>query len=235
MGLGLQATYAWAHSLDTTSSFEDTSFQSAGGVDVYGNLRRDYGDSAFDGRHRFVTSASYDLPNLNRILSWMPNYLFGGWRVTGINTYQTGIPIAFQDSRNRSLTCSTVYNYYACPDRPDLVFQPQPLDPRTAGFNGKTNYFFDPSAFKDNALGTEGTTRRGQLHGPKFWNLDFSLQKETKITEHTSITLGADAFNIFNHANFARPTASFSSSNFGRVTAITGNPRLVQLGARFIF
>jgi len=232
-GLGLHATYAWAHSLDETSSFEDTSFNAAGNVDVYGNLRRDYGDSAFDGRHRVVGAVSYDLPNLNRIVSWMPSRVFGGWRIAGINTYQTGFPIIFQDTRNRSLTCSTVYRFYGCPDRPDLVFQPQQLDPRTATFNGKTNYFFNP----DNALGTEGTTRRGQLHGPGFWNLDMSLQKETAITERIKIALSADAFNIFNHANFARPTASFSSSNFGRVTAVTGSApaRIIQLGAKFIF
>ncbi|PYX84291.1 MAG: hypothetical protein DMG70_07165 [Acidobacteria bacterium] len=69
----------------------------------------------------------------------------------------------------------------------------------------------------------------------RFWNMDFSLQKETKITERTVIQLSADAFNLLNHTNFARPIGRFDSSLFGRVTAITGNPRLLQLGARFIF
>jgi hypothetical protein len=45
-GLTLHSTYAWAHSLDTSSSFEDVGFLAAGNVDSYGNLRRDYGDSA---------------------------------------------------------------------------------------------------------------------------------------------------------------------------------------------
>lgn len=236
-GLQVLSTYTWAHSLDVSSSFEDTSFLTAGGFEAYGNLRRDYGDSTFDARHRWTFSFSYDVPNLNKLswFSWMPSRLFGGWRLTGINTVQTGFPIKFQDSNNNSLTCSTSFSFYSCPDRPDLVTFPTALDAHTATFNNKTNYYFNPASFKDNALGTQGTMCRGCFHGPGFWNVDFSLQKDTHITEGTNIQLRVEMFNLLNHTNFANPTADFASSNFGRITAITGNSRLVQLGAKFIF
>src|SRR5437588_3906039 len=79
------------------------------------------------------------------------------------------------------------------------------------------------------------TNARHRTRSSRFWNMDFSLQKETKITERTVIQLSADAFNLLNRTNFARPIGRFDSSLFGRLTAITGNPRLLQLGARFIF
>jgi hypothetical protein len=238
-GLQLLTTYTWAHSLDTGSSFENIAFLTAGGFDANGNLARDYGSSAFDARHRWVVSFSYDVPNLNKLswFAWMPGRIFGGWRLTGINTVQTGFPIDFQDSNNRSLTCSTSFSFYSCPDRPDLVSQPIALDPHTATFGGKANFYFNPASFTNNALGTQGTTPRGFFYGPGFWNADFAVEKNTPITEGTNIQLRLEAFNLFNHTNFANPSGSFTSSNFGRITAIrTGtNSRLVQLGAKFIF
>jgi len=114
---------------------------------------------------------------------------------------------------------------------------PTPTDPHSATFNNKVTYFFNPADFANNALGTEGNAGRGILHGPGFWNFDASLQKETKITERMSLTLGASAFNFFNHTNFGQPSGSFSSANFGRVTGIASNSnsRIVQLDARFRF
>ena len=246
-GLQIHGTYAWAHSLDNGSSYEGSAASGIG--QETGDLKRNYGDSDFDARHRFVASWSYDVPNLNKLsmFSWLPSRVMGGWQLSGIYTYQTGFPITFSDTRNLSLNCSNFFSFYGCPDRPDVVSNPVVTDPHNANFTTtgvactpgtagcRSNYFFNPGAFVDNALGTEGTTRRGQVHGPNFSNVDFTLRKETKITEKTSITLGADAFNILNHTNFARPSGSRSSSNFGRVTAINGNPRLVQLVARFVF
>jgi hypothetical protein len=234
-GLQVLGTYTWSHSLDVGSSFEDIAFLFGGGSDAYGNLKRDYGDSAFDTRHRFTVSTSYDIPNINKlsVFSWMPSRIFGGWRVTGVNAYQTGQPIVIEDRNNWSLTCSTSLAFYSCPDRPNLVATPVALDPR----DSTSHLFFTPSSFVNNNVGTQGTTRRGWLHGPSFWNIDFSLQKDTKITEGTAIQVRAEAFNLLNHTNFANPTGNFSSGNFGKVTAIRNfqNSRLVQLGAKFIF
>jgi hypothetical protein len=240
-GLQVLGTYTWAHAMDEGSSFEDVAFLANGGNDPYGNLKRDYGDSAFDTRHRFTVSTSYDIPNLNKLsmFSWMPSRVFGGWRLTGINAFQTGQPIIFQDNSDNSLTCSGTFTYYSCPDRPDVNFKPSILDPRSAGatFGTLNHYFFNPAAFQPNAIGTLGTLRRGFLHGPSFWNVDFSLQKDTKITEGTTIQARVELFNLLNHTNFANPSGNTSSGNFGRITAIRANTnsRLVQLGAKFIF
>src|SRR5208337_1539207 len=62
-----------------------------------------------------------------------------------------------------------------------------------------------------------GNTNRNFFTGPNYFNADFSLQKAFKIRENMTFTLGANAFNVFNHPNFDNPVGSISSGLFGQV------------------
>jgi hypothetical protein len=239
-GLAFETSYTWAHALDVSSSFEDTAFLTAGGVNPYGGFSRDYGSSAFDARNRFVASFIYDIPDISKefgFSNFAASRFFGGWKLVGINAMQSGFPVQFQDTNNLSLVCAWNLSFYSCPDRPDLASMPQALDPRSATFGGKTHYFFNPASMKNNALGTMGNVGRGLFDGPAFWNDDFSIQKDIKVTEGTRFELRLEAYNVFNHTNFANPNGNVASGNFGRITAIrtTSNSRLVQLGGKFYF
>jgi hypothetical protein len=238
-GLQFVTSYTYSHSLDTGSSFEDVSFQSAGSFDPYGNRARDYGNSAFDARHRFTLVFSYDFPRPTFGPSFVPRVL-GGWRVTGQTVVQTGFPINLQDSNELSLVCSTTYSFYACPDRPDIVSAPRLLDPRASA----NHQWFDPTTFTDNAVGTLGNVSRGFLRGPGYWGTNFSIQKDTRITERMNIQLRLEAYNVFNHANFANPDGDVASATFGQILSlrpfVNNGPspegsRLIQLAAKFIF
>ncbi len=236
-GLSFLSAYTYSHSLDVSSSFEDTAFQFAGGVDPYGQFGRDYGSSAFDARHRWVLTLDYEIPSLKHLWSAVPGRLVEGWRVNGINALQTGFPINFQDTGSRSLTCSLNFSFYACPDRPQIVSTPTILDPKTSKIGLKNHYYFNPSAFGRETLGTLGNVGRGYLYGPGYWNTDFSLQKDTRVTEGKTLQLRFEAYNVFNHTNFANPVGSVSSGNFGRISALRNftNSRQIQLGAKFLF
>jgi hypothetical protein len=236
-GLEVGSAYTWSHSLDVSSSFEDTSFQGAGGVDPYGNFARDYGASAFDTRQRWVVTMVYDLPNLAKALQWSngaASRVFGGWRISGINAMQTGEPILLQADTENSLTCADTYTFYSCADRPDQLGPVTKLNPRLPGHK-----FFDTTAYTPNAVGTLGTTKRGSLYGPAFWNTDFTFQKNTMITEGKEFEMRIDFFNLFNHTNFANPHQDLAG-DFGPFGAVGGirsgtNSRLIQLSARFTF
>lgn len=236
-GLQFLSAYTYSHSLDVSSSFEDTAFQASGGVDPYGDFARDYGSSAFDARQRWVFSFDYEIPSLKHLWAAAPNAIFDGWRINGINAIQTGFPINMQDSNNRSISCDLFVSFYGCPDRPDLVSTPVLLDPKTSVIGTKNHYWFDPSAFTDNAIGTLGNVGRGFLRGPGYWNTDFSLQKDTRIMEGKTLQLRIEFYNIFNHTNFANPSGNVASVNFGRISAIRSftNSRQIQLGAKFFF
>ena len=247
-GLELQSAYTWSHSLDISSSFEDSAFLTAGGVDNYGpNRKRDYGNSSFDARQRWVVDFVYQAPSFAKRWGRIADSLVDGWVFTGINILQSGNPILFQDSDLLSLSCSPNYSFYACSDRPDIVSRPTKLDPRLPGLSPtlKGHYWFNPASFTDNALGTQGNTPRGYFNGPGLWNTDFTVRKDFRVTESSRFQTEIDFFNIFNHTNFGNPGApgtgtegnDVGAGTFGQIQAIrTGtNSRLIQLGGKFIF
>jgi hypothetical protein len=92
------------------------------------------------------------------------------------------------------------------------------------------------------ALATYGSVPRNFLRGPGRTNVDFSVAKTTAITERLKLEIRGDAFNLFNHAEFANPSTDITSTRFGRITT-TGDPgppidhkeRIIQLAARFTF
>jgi hypothetical protein len=84
-------------------------------------------------------------------------------------------------------------------------------------------------------LASPGNLGRNTFVGPGWWNLDFSLVKDTKITESKQIQFRAEFFNIRNHATFATPGASIGSPNFGISTGTATAERIIQFGLRFMF
>jgi len=70
-----------------------------------------------------------------------------------------------------------------------------------------------------------------------------SASKESQITERVGIELRAEAFNIFNRAQYGSPNANFSNlGTFGTITSVvnasptgSGGPRQVQLALRLKF
>jgi hypothetical protein len=88
-----------------------------------------------------------------------------------------------------------------------------------------------------------GNTGPGIVLGPGQFNFDVTLQKLTAITERTSLQFRAEFFNLFNHPQFNQPNyiagnvtlPTVNSANFGQITSTSVNPRVLQLGLKFIF
>jgi len=97
-----------------------------------------------------------------------------------------------------------------------------------------------------NTTNSFGNLSRNAITGPGFADVDFSLEKNTKITERLNLQLRADIFDIFNHPSFANPTAgaanaSDTSTTFGQISATRfavgdlGSSRQIQLAGKIIF
>jgi hypothetical protein len=150
--------------------------------------------------------------------------------------------------------------------QPLTVFDPHQVQT----INGITgNFYFNPLAFSNSQVGsssdpcpapspscfpstaqvvanpalrTYGSVPRNFLRGPGRTNVDMTVAKVTALTERLKLEIRADAFNLFNHAEFANPSTNITSVNFGRITT-TGDPgppidhheRILQLAARFTF
>ena len=61
-----------------------------------------------------------------------------------------------------------------------------------------------------------------------FKNFVFSEARGTRLE------LRLEAFNTFNHTQFHDVSTTFTGSTFGAVTS-TWDPRVLQLGAKFVF
>jgi hypothetical protein len=69
-----------------------------------------------------------------------------------------------------------------------------------------------------------GAMGRNSVYGPNFWDVDMALMKDVAITEHVTFSFGAQAYNLFNHANFDQPVNDISNPQFGSSIATVGPP-----------
>ncbi len=95
--------------------------------------------------------------------------------------------------------------------------------------------YFNTSVFTVNRVGTFGNSGKNILRGPRYFNTDFSIVKNTSISEAKSVQFRAELFNAFNNVNFGLPNSTVSSdSQFGRITSAL-DPRILQFGLKFLF
>jgi hypothetical protein len=96
--------------------------------------------------------------------------------------------------------------------------------------------WFDTSLFGANAVGTFGNSGRNIIRGPRYFNLDFGLLKNTRITERVNLQFRTEFFNLFNNVNLRLPNSNASSSQIGRITSVVDDSqRIIQFGLKLIF
>ena len=76
---------------------------------------------------------------------------------------------------------------------------------------------------------------RNVLRGPSQGNIDLALSKRTAIGERLHAEFRGEFFNLTNTPNFTSPNGSITSSSFGEITTITGNPRVAQFALKVMF
>jgi len=190
-------------------------------MDSY-NLRGDWGPSSYNRNNVFVASYVYPLP-FWRTGSELYKKLLGGWQISGVTTFQSGLP------QNITLAAD-VAGAGAGSQRPNLV-----SDPRS-GVTGQQ--FLNPAAFAVPAAGTYGNLGAYSIFGPGQVIWDASVQKAFRVSEKFRADFRAEFYDFPNHLSyFSIATGSFSAtppSNFGQVTAAT-DPRTLQFALRLNF
>jgi hypothetical protein len=94
--------------------------------------------------------------------------------------------------------------------------------------------WFDTAAFTLPAAFTFGNAGRNIVYSPGYSGVDFSIQKETNLTERARLKFRVEAFNLFNHPNFDAPNRIAFTPNFGRVFS-ADTPRQLQFGLKIEF
>ena len=81
-----------------------------------------------------------------------------------------------------------------------------------------------------------GTAGRNILRADGIGNVDFGLQKNTRIGENKRLQLRADFFNLTNTRNFGTPNSTVTAgTNFLNQWATDGGNRRVIVGIRYVF
>jgi hypothetical protein len=214
------------------------------------NKHLDYARSNQDQTHRFVFNSIYDLPvgSGRRYLSStnaVVDRLIGGWTVGSIVTWQGRPPVFVASNR------TTVNNFNSANNPADLVGMSFEEFKKHIGiFRTPTGiYFIDPAilnivtnpttgAFVSSQIkpgilaapapGVFGNFPINSINGPTYFNIDASLVKRIPITERVKGELKATFLNILNNPNFVYATQNFDSTSFGRITSISGNPRIIH-------
>jgi hypothetical protein len=203
-GFTSAVNFAWSHSIDTASDGEDYVPNAAQPTDsTQPQLNR--GDSNFDVRKRLTWNFIYQFPNGKG--RW--ERLTDGWGLNGILTVQDGEPfhmILESDDYDGAGTYFAKpdvigpisYNYGDPLHFLNLSSFAVPCTPMASGFDG-TAYSCEAGT---RHFGNEG---RNSLVGPPFRQMDFSIFKNTNITERFKLELRFEFYNLFNHPNFANP------------------------------
>ena len=223
-GLFLKLNYSWSHAIN-----EDT--QGGGGPATPQNVACvscDKASSAADERQTLYVSASYPLP-FGHSSRW------GGWSLSGVNSFHTGLPLNVTISRK----ATAVPDGNTSNQRPNYVGGVSliPITGQTIGD------WINLAAFATPANGTWGNAGRDIVIGPRLFQQDAALQKDTRINERMGLIFRVDVFNIFNHPQLGSPNLNVSSpATFGRITSLentspigTGGSRSIQLALRLQF
>ena len=211
-GVSMQFSYTWSHNLDEVTSYRGQLPQDST------NFKGDYGASDFDTRNTFVGFANYNVPGFRG-----PSMLTHGWQLNAVVTLKGGQPINLFTG-----TDTTGENEFT--QRPNQVASP------FAGISHKVQnvdgsrfvQWFNPAAFTDPAAGTYGNFRRNSFFGPGFSDTDFSIFKNTPITERVNTQFRVEMFNLFNRLNLASPgpqqlgNSNTDSSGFGQTGSTIG-------------
>ena len=213
----LLGAYTWSKSIDNDSALNEM-------VNPF-NERLSRAISSFDVPHNFVVSYIWDLPFGRLTSSSLGKTLLGGWSLSGITRFATGLPVTMRETDDGSLCgCGGV-------DYPNYNDQPiQKFEPRASA----THQYFGTSPFSPEIVGIPGNSARRFFYGPGINNFDLALHKAVRFKEKVDLEYRAEFFNAFNHAQFMTPQGNVNSSTFGDVTAAR-DPRIIQMALKLGF
>lgn len=255
-----QVNYTWSHALDfvsnagvTTTPFNaNTNGSILSPQNPFLPFQNMYGNSDYDVRHYLSVNYVYTTPK--NLLHGFVGGVLAGWTIGGTIFARTGLPFTVIDSA----TGSTLNSFGYGTTNPSylgtfanqigggvLTCGSQFANPVNGPCPSVANNFVsDVNGF--------GNQRRNQVYGPHFFNTDLSISKEFHIPHWESgvISIGATAYNLFNHPNFDQPIGDVGTgtsngtiiSNVNPPTSIYGSglgadasPRLLQSQIKLTF
>jgi hypothetical protein len=249
-GPGIQASYTWSKSIDTTS-------QVIGGTGSTGAVTSGFsqnpydthpekGPSAFDITHGFGLSLAQDLHlESAQFLHPVSRKVTYGWELLSISSISSGAPFTvFSGIQQTGAGLGGV-------DRPDQTAKPHLSTARQdrqdyfgEGAKNATDFFSIPINLPGGTgpkQGFFGTLGRNSFRGPAYYDYDFALIKDTPFgrrksgAERVDLQFRSEFFNLFNIVNMGLPANTLNGSGFGEISKTAGNSRQIQFSLKLIY
>ena len=230
-GLYLLNSFTWSRARDNASGHLETQNGDNSRVN-YRDIESEFSISGYDQPLNNTTSFVWELPfgegrrfaaNLHPVAEG----ILGGWRVVGINTMTSGVPI------NLSYTPPTNFSVSGSPTyRPNLTG-----DPETPEGQRTINNYLNPDTVVIPTDRTQpfGDAPRNAARSHPFFQFDLGLHKNFGLgREATRLEVRVEAFNLFNRTNFGPANGNRSSSAFGTISSAFP-ARQIQLGVKLHF
>jgi hypothetical protein len=187
------------------------------------------------------------------------DYVVGGWTINGNTHWSTGAPITLSSNRStngsgiaetpvlENLTPKQLQNNIGAYETPTGVYFINPsLGLFTAKGSTSTANFCTAGqttpCFAEPAPGGYGNLPYDGFEGPHFFDQDLSMIKDMQLFERLHFQARLEAFDVFNHVNWASPSLSTDSTTFGQYTTTFDTARgggvtarIVQWSMKFIF
>jgi len=245
--------YTWSHNLDEVSNGGLFAYGFASGQSIQTQLNPNslragnYGNSDYDVRHNISGDFLFTPKFTGK--GGLANELMNGWELSGKIYYHTGMPYSIID--NNVAYGNTAVTPLA------TVLAGAKVQSAGCGKSALATPCLNAAAFYDSynnlIMGWSNQTRN-QYRAAGYFNLDMGINKNIRIKERMNVTIGAMAYNLFNHANMPFPNNVFSATDdpsfgiitggpaigvptspYGNFLGFDSSPRLLQLHAKFTF
>ena len=211
-GLQFGASYTLSKSMDNGSNQRDVV------PDTY-DVSMLWGPSEFDVRHIFVANYLYQLPFFKGKTGFV-NKALGGWQISGITQYQTGLPCSITGPSSNDYAGVGADANWGCGQNGQFwVKNGNPSYIKTFGPSGQWFSTTNPDGspiFTAPAAGTFNTQRvRNIIYQPGFSNWNMGLFKVIPVNERWGFQFRAEAFNVWNHPNWCGASGCSGTTNIG--------------------
>lgn len=220
-GSRLTASYTWSKSMNISDGDRNT-------IENYNQPRDYYALAAWDRTHHLNLASILQLPfgRGQRFLNHAPRFVdlvAGGWQVTGIYRYATGLPVSVT-ATNTADTSSIG------------TFMAQKVCDPNQGFTRSVAEWFNAACFVQPGNGQYGIGGRNSVRQPNLNQLDLGLGKSLHFSDRQSLQLRLESFNVLNHPQLALPgSTSITSTSLGALTGTAKPMRVGQIALRYSF
>jgi hypothetical protein len=252
-GVYLQTSYTWSKVLTTVTGGDGQNGVFSGGSgnsNDPNNRYARYGLAGYDRTNRLVVAYSWQVPGLNNFGAFA-RVATGGWRLSGVTTFQSGKPLIFTDSRDGTAygTASRAQFLAGKSNKDVLNNTGSSMLTRVKGnsyLNSAATLFTTAPAVANSVAATTGgplaldygNSGIGVARGPGNNTWDAALLKDTKVgglREDATLTFRTEFFNVWNHAQYQNPGTAVGTASYGVINQSSVAPRLIQFALKYVF